>query len=114
MKNLNRYNEIQLNFMILGMLAYEDFNDGIDDNYALTFKVSDKGDFFKVDYSWSLGCVSGSHISGDPTLVKDDKDVLENNHFKVFKNESLRKFTKEVFDAVNEVKKLPYQLEYTY
>ncbi|CAB4126964.1 hypothetical protein UFOVP87_30 [uncultured Caudovirales phage] len=102
MENLNKVTVTELTHIIKGIILGYQYNDSIDEAYQLTYKVEALGDkAYKVSYDWLKGVVPGT--SGDPQTSEDSTPIEESNYFVIRKDESLRKFTKEVMDAISEV-----------
>lgn len=110
MENLNKASVAELSLIIKGIVLGYEYNDSINEDYQLTFKVDTLGDkAFKVTYDWFKGVVSGTN--GNPETSKDSAPIVEQNYFIINKSETLRKFTKEVMDAISEVTAHEFDLE---
>ena len=102
MENLSNSTVADLMNVIKGIQLGYEYNDSIDKQYCLRFKVESLGDkAFKVTYDWYKGVIPGT--VGNPQTAKDSQPVVEINYFIINKAESFSKFTKEVMDAISEV-----------
>lgn len=102
MENLSKVTVAELSQIIKGIVLAYEYNDSIDEDYALRFKVETLGDkAFKVTYDWFKGVIKGTN--GDPRTSKDSTPIVEINYFIINKEETFKKFTKEIMDAISEV-----------
>jgi hypothetical protein len=75
-----------------------------DPEYCLKMKVEELDHKIRIRYTWFPG---KPKQPSDPTVALDDVDPIE-SWFCVHKNESLRKLTKEIMDAIEEVVSVPF------
>lgn len=101
MENLMNYTPEQLALIICGILQCNNYYEPINKDYQLEFKVTSNEYKIRVNYNWFKGFIPGTN--GNPEFARDNEYVSEANHFDVFKSDNLKKFTKEVIDAINEV-----------
>lgn len=109
MENLSIYNPEKLALIIGGILECHNYNDPIDKDYQLEFKITENETMFQVNYNWFKGVIPGTN--GNPELSKDNEFVEEANYFKILKTATLQKFTKEVMDAISEVTAHEFEAE---
>ena len=101
METISKYTVKDLELIIKGTQEAFNYNEPINDDYFLEFSAIDMDSYFKVEYSWYKGKIRGAR--GNPETAKDDELVIETDFFKIFKSESIRKFTKEVIQAIEQV-----------
>lgn len=101
METISKYTIKDLELIIKGTQEAFNYNEPINDAYELEWKITDKVDFIHVRYEWVKGIIPGE--KGNPEYAKDSEPVVEIDSFKIFKSESIRKFTKEVIQAIEQV-----------
>lgn len=88
---LTKYNNHELNLVTIGMVEQFQNIEPIDKDYNVTYEIQEYGDHhIKVTFFWNIGCFEHD----------DEKVVTDNYYFIINRVDTLRKYSKEINDAL--------------
>jgi hypothetical protein len=92
----------KIELILFGIKEQYNFIEPIDNDYNVTFECKEHDAYsFKVTVFWNLGCSESD----------SDEVISGNSYFIINKNESFRKFTKEINDILDVIISKPFDSE---
>jgi hypothetical protein len=89
---LTKFTNKELDLITVGIINQFEYIEPIDKDYHVTYEIQEYGEHHtKVTFFWNIGCFEHD----------DEKVVTDTYYFIINKIDTLRKYTKEINDALD-------------